>query len=968
MKQTPTLRLPLAGLVAALSIFITACAAQPAMPADAEATISALTAANAALATQVADLSAAAGTPIALPVPADAPASDAATSAAPEAALVAAPEAAPAVIAPAEPGSALPRLVASVPLAPEGATIADFRYDRTRDRLYVTDTAGQLHILDATSYAPVTTLPFGGNLELDERNGRLYVFQPFVREGEEPAIHVLDTATLAEVGVLSGGAIAVDTERNRLFVGEPYTYSTTDDAPGVRIVDGTTLPEIRVIDQPGAPVYNPERNELLIVAYTVYTADPETGEVTGDLYPELTDLDQIGFLWCNSCRWADGAWYVPGQGMIAIDINAHCAGKGCGVVTPPRWYNAATMEAVDATAAPELQADCGSAVSAAGLVGDRYYRNRMYDRYVVYTNLYVDDLAGQPITWRDGLSTEFVNANTGQGYLFDGRVIDLATLSPIGQWPAACVLGYDAERGLLFGKREGSLYVIAERGGPVPQVDPPADQPLPDTWITGVHASPAFAVDNTILAESENGAIYRSTDAGASWVRLRGGLPEDEYQTLTVAFSPNYGVDRTLYATGFRGEYWGQGVWRSTDGGDSWQPLWNDLTHLRGEALYFDADFAQSQTLVVQSEFYDVAQQVSGKSYHQSIDGGLTWTLVVTGGYSTPDGTVPLPPVSELLPNGSATPALAVRLGDYRENVLYTVDGSTWQTATVRPAGTDLLHDVLPAPGYPASATAYAISGSSIWRTTDDGATWAQWDDDRFAAPDDFDNKIRSAAITPLLASGGYRLLLGTGTGEVVILDPTTMAWQDVPSAAIAADAPAPAAAVDISLPTPTPLAPEPLSGDPPADLFRPEGGFASFWENSPRIQQDLGWAMQAQPVQGGAAIQRFDNGVMVWVQENGRIYAFLNDGTWRSYEDTFREGDPERDPAFGPPPGKQQPERGFGKVWRENPDLRDAIGWALAKEEPSSAQRQLFERGTMLRVGVFAYTMVGTEESGTWY
>ncbi|MCB0053915.1 MAG: hypothetical protein KDE24_30710, partial [Caldilinea sp.] len=260
--------------------------------------------------------------------------------------------------------------------------------------------------------------------------------------------------------------------------------------------------------------------------------------------------------------------------------------------------------------------------------------------------------------------------------------------------------------------------------------------------------------------------------------------------------------------------YWGQGVWRSTDGGDSWQPLWNDLTHLRGEALYFDADFAQSQTLVVQSEFYDVAQQVSGKSYHQSIDGGLTWTLVVTGGYSTPDGTVPLPPVSELLPNGSATPALAVRLGDYRENVLYTVDGSTWQTATVRPAGTDLLHDVLPAPGYPASATAYAISGSSIWRTTDDGATWAQWDDDRFAAPDDFDNKIRSAAITPLLASGGYRLLLGTGTGEVVILDPTTMAWQDVPSAAIAADAPAPAAAVDISLPTPTPLAPEPLSGD----------------------------------------------------------------------------------------------------------------------------------------------------------
>ncbi len=968
MKHQPTVWLPIAGLLAALSIIFAGCTPQPAVPVDAEATISALAAANAALSTQVAELAGASGTPAAAPADADAPAE------AIEAVVTAeATPMVPSVMAPAVPGSALPRLVANVPLAPEGATLDDLRYDRTLGRLYVTDTAAQLHILDAATFTPITTLPLGGNLELDERNGRLYVYQPFVREGEEPAIHVIDTATLAEVGVLRGGAIAVDAERNRLFVGDPYTYSTPDDAQGVRIVDGATLAEIRVIDQPGAPVYNPERNEVLIVAYTVYTADPETGEVTGDLFPELTDLDQIGFLWCNSCRWADGAWYVPGQGMIAIDINAHCAGKGCGVVTPPRWYSAATMEPVAAAAAPELQADCGSAVTASGPVGDRYYRNRIYDRYVVYTNLHVDDLAGQPVTWRDGLSTEFVNANTGQGYLFDGRVIDLATLAPVGQWPAACVLGYDSERGLLFGKREGSLYVIDERGGPVPQVEPPADQPLPDAWITGVHASPAFAVDSTLLAEAETGAIYRSTDAGASWVRLRGGLPDDEYQTLTVAFSPNYGSDRTLYATGYRGEYWGQGVWRSIDGGDSWQPLWNNLTHLRGEALYFDADFAQSQTLVVQAEFYDVTEQVSGNSYHQSTDGGLTWTLVVTGDYSTADGTVPLPPVSELLPNGNAAPELAVRMANDRQSVFYAVAGSTWQTATVRPPGTDLLLALLPAPGYPASATVYAVSGASIWRTTDDGVTWAQWDDERFANSDDFDNKIRSAAITPLLASGGYRLLLGTGTGEVVVVDPTTMAWQEIAGAAIAVDEPAPAAAVDISLPTPTPLAPEALTGDPPAGRFRPEGGFASFWENSPRIQQDLGWATQAQPGQGAAAIQRFDNGVMVWVQETGRIYAFLNDGTWRSYEDTFREGDAESDPAFGPPPGKQQPMRGFGKVWRENPELRDAIGWALAKEEPSTAQRQLFERGTMLRVGVFAYTMVGTDEvgtdeAGTWY
>jgi len=952
MKTTPSLQLPLAGLLTALSIFITACAAQPAVSADAQATIQALTTANAALSTQVAELSAAAGTPAARQSPAGTPASRVEAVAAP--------------LAAAEPGSALPRLLANVPLAAEGGTLVDFRADRTRNRLYVTDTAGQLHVIDATTYAPITTLAMSGNLELDERNSRLYVFEPFVREGEEPVIHVLDTVTLAEVGVLRGGAIAVDAERNRLFVGEPYTYSTTDETQGVRIVDGATLTELRVIDQPGAPVYNPQRNELLIVAYTVYTADPETGQITGDLYPELTDLDQIGFLWCNGCRWADGAWYVPSQGMLAIDIAAHCAGKGCGVVLPPRWYDAATMQPVDPTVAPELQADCGSAVSATGPIGGRYYRNRIYDRYVVYTNLHVDDLAGQLVTWRDGLSTEFTNANTGQGYLFDGRVIDLAALSPIGHWPATCLFDYDAERGLLFGKREGSLYVIAERGGLTPEVDPAADQPLPDRWITGVHASPAFAVDRTLLAESEGGAIYRSTDAGISWVRLRGGLPDDEYQTLTVAFSPNYGADRTLYATGYRSEYGGQGVWRSVNGGDTWQPLWNNLTHLRGEAFFFDADFAQSQTLIVQSYFYDVAQQVSGSSYHRSTDGGLTWTLVVTGNYSTPDGTVPLPLASELLPNGSSTPAPAVRIGDSRDSVFYTVDDSTWQTATVRLASPDLLLELLPAPDYPASATVYAVSGSSIWRTTDGGVTWAQWDDERFIDPDDSDNKIRSAAITPQLASGGYRLLLGTGTGEVLVIDPTAMAWLEGSSTVAAADNAVSAAAA--GLPTPTAAAPEPLSGDAPAGLFRPEGSFADFWENSPRIQQDLGWATHSQPLQSGAAIQRFENGVMVWVQENGRIYAFLHDGTWRSYEDTFHEGDPESDPAFAAPPDRQQPTRGFGKVWRADPALRDAIGWALAKEEPSTAQRQPFERGTLLRVGVFAYTMVGTADGGTWY
>ena len=33
------------------------------------------------------------------------------------------------------------------------------------------------------------------------------------------------------------------------------------------------------------------------------------------------------------------------------------------------------------------------------------------------------------------------------------------------------------------------------------------------------------------------------------------------------------------------------------------------------------------------------------------------------------------------------------------------------------------------------------------------------------------------------------------------------------------------------------------------------------------------------------------------------------------------------------PPPGYYQPVRGFGLVWREQPNVRDRLGWALAPE-----------------------------------
>jgi hypothetical protein len=996
-RMRPVFRSPVFTSIVATLLFVSlfaGCADTQQSPSPAaEATIGALATSNAQLSTQVAELSATIG--IATPTPqvaAPQPQSTASAGTVVDAAITA-------QLASDGP---LPKLLIAIDLAPEGETLYDMRLDRATNQIFVTDSADQLHVIDATTYMPLKKLQYGGWLQLDSEHHRLYIYKPYVNEGEESLIRVIDTTTLEEVGTLEGRALAIDTERNRLFVGEPYGISTAEDAPGVRIVDGATLQQTATFTQTGEPLYNPLRKELLIVAYTVYNADPETRQVTSDLFPELTDVGDGGFLWCNGCAWVNQVDYYPAEQIVAVDISDHCTGKGCGTVEPPRFFDANTMEQVDSAMAPQVQADCGTQSSLVGAIDDRRYVNRIYDRYVVYTNLRVTDEQGSPITLRDGLRIDYANPRTDQGYLYDGTVLDLATLSPVGRWSAACLFAAEPDTGLLFGRRAGHLYVLSERGGQALPPDPALPEVLPQQWpVDQIAVSPDFANDETLLAVSGD-AIYRSTDGGQRWMRLQGGLPQGQGSTWIVSFSPNYAVDRTIFAGGNRSDYWGEGVWRSQDGGNSWQAQWANLEHRRITDFFYAPEFASNQTMVVQAEFYDVESGLSGDSYQQSLDGGVTWTLVVTGNVSSAGGQTPMPPVSELLPGYPAharQPANASNRGD---SVQVTLDGTDWVTASLDLPEGDWLYDLLTAPGYPSDPTVFVFGNQSLWRSDDNGATWSSWDDPRLAGLD-YTNHMSAAAISPLLGDESYRLVVGTGDGQIWVLDPAQMRWNlpdgAVPAAQaaspLATPAPGETTVPAPALPTATPGTPvtagtgvtttstgssptpvvtataaaEALAGEPPTGYFRPEGSTGLIWENNLRAQRDLGWARQASPSTIGGAYQRFENGTMVWRQDTSQIYVFLNDGTWRSFADTFEEGDRESDAAFAPPAGKMQPIRGFGKVWRDNPDVREKLGWALAKEAAQPAAVHTFERGVILRYGPLLFVAIGIDtDRGTWY
>ncbi len=83
-------------------------------------------------------------------------------------------------------------------------------------------------------------------------------------------------------------------------------------------------------------------------------------------------------------------------------------------------------------------------------------------------------------------------------------------------------------------------------------------------------------------------------------------------------------------------------------------------------------------------------------------------------------------------------------------------------------------------------------------------------------------------------------------------------------------------------------------------------------------------------------AEQTFERGRMVWVAALDRIYVVFEDGArpgWAMYPDEFNEGDPERDESLAPPPGLEQPIRGFGLVWRNNLRVRERLGWGVSPE-----------------------------------
>ncbi len=572
-----------------------------------------------------------------------------------------------------------------------------------------------------------------------------------------------------------------------------------------------------------------------------------------------------------------------------------------------------------------------------------------------------------PLVWRDGLWVGFTNPATNAGYLQTssqtGYVLDLATLAPVGMTDSLCYFARDAESGLLYATdaHRHDLVVLEPTGG---ASSPPAARAdtVDGKQVTSILLSPDYARDATMYLvawtlDSDGGqAVLRSTDGGQTFTRL-GGLPAGEELALTLAISPNFADDRTLFAGGARRESMGEGVWKSVDGGDTWTPVWNGLGDLRVYGIELSSRYAEDQTVLAWARYARIRPFESGDSIQKSTDGGATWTRVITA--TTREM---LPGVAVYLPvaDGEEMP---VRKSGWADPIQFRVVNNSWLTATNNLGSDELLRAILTSPSGGAVTDIFVVTEAAVYRTQDAGVTWA------LLAPETAgDDALMQAAVTPRMSDGAYRLILATAKGTLLQIDPNTVSWLPVDAAATPTNAldPAPEASSREEAPAAATAGAAP-DEDPPADLFRPGGIFGPRWEGDSALRSAMGFARSEQPASVSAAYQYFQNGIMIWRGDTQTVYSIYDDGTWQSWPDTFTEGEAESDSAIVAPSGYFQPERGFGKVWRSQPTVRERLGWANGKEAGASALVQEFERGTFVHIEGIEAALYDTPEGKAW-
>lgn len=143
--------------------------------------------------------------------------------------------------------------------------------------------------------------------------------------------------------------------------------------------------------------------------------------------------------------------------------------------------------------------------------------------------------------------------------------------------------------------------------------------------ITCIAFAPGYDANHTLfvgaITGDSNRGVYRSTNGGDSWSPVLNGMLDSDWLHRTVgalAVSPNYINDHTIFA----GLTSSQGVFKSTNGGDTWNFL-PETANVSVEAIAISPDYTDDGTVFAGGD--DIY------SVYVTTDAGTSWNAIYNG-------------------------------------------------------------------------------------------------------------------------------------------------------------------------------------------------------------------------------------------------------------------------------------------------------------------------------------------------
>ena len=537
-------------------------------------------------------------------------------------------------------------------------------------------------------------------MALDNQADRLYVSLSPSRTV------VLDANTLASLDEIPfGGALSVDPAAQRLYIGVPGGYAYHPDGTSVitpaelnliNTTDLTLLHSMVVSDESTVPpqvVVDPLNNKVYITQNGVTIAAATTLEVQGTLsgtvaIPEAPIPNYS----------AVEAAIDPQRQRLFVSLNNGIPGSNNGNVTSVYDLKSGQIIAQDGER------------SASGFAVDETTGTVFSPRSHIATLAVVKyDSQGNSLERLDGLSGlaqvdplhdrvyVFAYGETGQIVTLDRELnlIGLSLYPSDGAGLQSAII--DPERDRLY-VLQGDGKLIVLKGQTKPVGLPPL--PTPDRKAA-LMIIPAMNDNQALYAlfapddyTGNYGSLFYSTDDGATW-SLANAWPVN---AITRA-------DGTLFAAIYQNGPAGLGIWRSADGGQTWQPASYGLTDLAITRLAVSPDFARDGTLFALSQ----------RGVFRSTDRGESWT-------SLADRYAPL--LQDLTVNFNA---LALSPDFAQDNTLLighssglwrsTDRGETWTNVAGGPAANRLTYA-------PDGLIVLALNYEGVHRSDDGGLTW----------------------------------------------------------------------------------------------------------------------------------------------------------------------------------------------------------------------------------------------------